>query len=153
MRWVLPFLAALRMTPNIRVACEAAGVSRKTVNRLRGARPGFEAAVRACLNEGKELLEAAVWQRAVEGTLEPVFQKGLLVGHRLVFSDKLAEALLKANANDLTASGANYHDEQNINLKAAAAKPKTQAEIAATVRRVSPLVMARAQGKALPQSS
>jgi hypothetical protein len=77
----------------------------------------------------------------VEGVLEPVYQKGVLVGHKWVFSDKMAEMLMKSRAKAAARAGGQFTDEQTINIKAAVVT-KTAAEVAQTVRKVSPLIIA-----------
>jgi hypothetical protein len=81
--WREPFLVAYRSCAVIRIACEAAGVSRAVVAKERTENPKFEAAFREAQEEAVELLESEAWKRA------------LGVNGRSV-SDRMLEFMLKA---------------------------------------------------------
>jgi hypothetical protein len=65
---------------------------------LREKWPVFRELWDSCLAEGFEALEGEMMRRARDGVLEPVYQKGELVGHVRKYSDVLAIVLAKAHA-------------------------------------------------------
>lgn len=138
-RWRPLFLAALRLCPNVRLACEAAAVSRGVVDAARDREPAFAAEWAEAMAEGVDLLHACVWQRATEGVLRPIYQGGVRVGYETVYSDKLAIELLRA-----------HRPEQFQPLPLAMKitgnlpKPQTPEEVLETVKRVTPLIRNRA---------
>lgn len=72
--WQEAFLAAMRSYPVVRVACEKAGVSRAEVYRCRAAEPDFATAWDNAKDDGIDVLEAAMHQRAREkDTLAGIF--------------------------------------------------------------------------------
>lgn len=89
------YLGALRAIPAPRLAREAAGVTSQQVAAWRR-KPGFAALEREAAQDAADALLASCYNRAVHGVLKPIFQLGRLVGYERVFSDKLAEVLLKA---------------------------------------------------------
>lgn len=92
------FLSALAESGNVKLACQAARVSRSTVYEWRGEDPEFAAAWEAALAEAVESLEAEAYRRAVKGTLKPVFQGGKLAGKVREYSDTLLIFLMKGAA-------------------------------------------------------
>jgi len=65
-RWRPKFLEVLSNSANVRAACQAAGVNRRTAYRHRERNPGFAAEWEEALQEAAEVLEAVAWQRAKE---------------------------------------------------------------------------------------
>jgi len=91
------FLAALRMIPNVRMACDAACVCPRTAYKYRNTEPDFKEQWEDAEAAGVALLHAAAFKRAVVGELEPIYQGGVRVGFKKVLSDRLLEVLLKAH--------------------------------------------------------
>lgn len=147
--WQARALASLSLIPNINLACRAAGIGRQTFVDWRHRDPAFDAAVRLAIREGVDLAHAAAWQRAFEGCLRPVYQGGILVGYEQVYSDKLAEFLLRSHAKDGTDAGAEMQESVNINVRASIVHADA-ATIADRVRRLSPLITQRATGNTDP---
>lgn len=93
------FLSCLRdegMT--IRDAADRVGVSCTTLYKTRGEDVEFAAAWDVAYDQGTTVLEAEAQRRAVQGVTEPVFNKGVIVGHVQKYSDLLLIFLLKARA-------------------------------------------------------
>jgi hypothetical protein len=62
--WRPAFLAALRNSGNVRAACQAAKVSRKTVYQWRERSAEFKAQWDDALDDAIDILEAEAWRRA-----------------------------------------------------------------------------------------
>lgn len=62
--WWPRFLAALRNSANVRAACQAAGIERKTAYRNRHQYRGFAKAWDEAIEDACDVLEAEAWQRA-----------------------------------------------------------------------------------------
>ena len=91
------FLDTLRDTCTIAKAVRAIGISRRQAYDLRSADPEFASGWENALDEGVDGLEFEAQRRAFEGTDDPVYQGGALVGHIRKYSDTLAMFLLKAH--------------------------------------------------------
>ena len=91
------FLESLRETANVREACKAAGVGRRTAYDHRDADPEFAAAWKEAEEIATDALEAEARRRAIYGVAEPVFHKGAICGHIVKYSDRMLEILLKAH--------------------------------------------------------
>lgn len=89
------YLGALRVVPAPRMAREAAGVNGVKVASWRRQIRGFSALEQEAMRDAADTLLASAYNRAVNGVLKPVYQHGMLVGYERVYSDKLAEVLLK----------------------------------------------------------
>ena len=96
------FLAELSERGNVRDACTAAGIPRRTAYDWRAADPEFAGEWDSALDEAADLMEHEAHRRAVDGTEEPVFGS---LGHQLgtgevgritKYSDTLLIFLLKA---------------------------------------------------------
>jgi hypothetical protein len=96
-RWEKAFLKVLRRFGNVTKAASAAKVDRAWVYEYRKLHPDFDADWKDALDEAADHLEAEAWKRAVNGVKEPVYQGGILVGHKQVYSDSLMALLLKAH--------------------------------------------------------
>ncbi|WP_375391467.1 hypothetical protein [uncultured Sphingomonas sp.] len=83
------FCQALADTGTVAAAAARVGLSRESALRLRRRSPAFRAACQQALVEGGPSLHEAVRARAIEGWDEPVFNGGVVVGHRRRFSDAL----------------------------------------------------------------
>lgn len=136
--WRPDFLASLQLCPNIRIACEAAGIHRSTYYDNRKRDPEFEAAVQEALKEGVELLHAVCWQRAVNGVAKPVFQGGLLVGYVVEYSDRMAEMLLRAHGQQAGDTGAQFTEFPVTTNQTVVTS--TPAQILERVKKLSPLM-------------
>jgi hypothetical protein len=66
--WIPTFLEALRTVPVVRIACERAGISRKTAYAWRGQDPSFRQQWDEALEDGIDVLEATGHQRARQGS-------------------------------------------------------------------------------------
>lgn len=90
-------------------ACDAAGVSRQTVQHWRKTVKGFEELYQETYHKATEgVYENAAYNRAINGVRQFVVQKGELVRHpdtkefvtKIEYSDGLLEKLLEARAPD-----------------------------------------------------
>lgn len=95
--WRAVFLESLRKTANVSYSAKVAGVRRSSAYRARDKSVSFASKWDDALEEGIAALEEAARVRAFEGVDEPVFQGGIEVGAKRVYSDRLAELLLKAH--------------------------------------------------------
>lgn len=94
--WQEPFLDSLRQGHTISHAAKDAGITTGTAYQARGIDPDFFAEWDDALEQGTDLLEEEAWRRAKEGTPEPVFFQGEIVGHVIKFSDNLLLELLRS---------------------------------------------------------
>lgn len=94
--WDKAFLSSLRRWGNVWVACAAAKIARSAVYARRERDPIFKAEWDEALEESTDRLEFEARRRAFKGTLKPVFQKGVKVGHIREYSDALMLKLLEA---------------------------------------------------------
>lgn len=62
--WFPRFLAVLRNTANVRAACEAAKIDRRTAYRNRDENPSFKERWDEAIEDACDSLEAAAWLRA-----------------------------------------------------------------------------------------
>ena len=93
--WTDAFLTHLAECGILTDAAAAAGVDRSTVFRRRQTDKEVAQAVDEAIDMAADKLEREARRRAIEGTEEPVYQGGLLVGTRTVYSDSLLALLLK----------------------------------------------------------
>ena len=84
------FLEALTETASVTAASEAVGMSRQSAHRLRAMLIGqpFDIAWEAALEIGLQQVAHAALDRALNGTVVPVFYKGEQVGERRVFNER-----------------------------------------------------------------
>jgi hypothetical protein len=137
-RWRAVYLAALRSCPNQRLACEAAAVSRPTVELLMANDREFANEVKAAMEDGIDLLHACMWQRATEGVLRPIYQGGIRVGYEVVYSDKLALELARAHRPQL------FRADQNVNLRLSQGPPVSSPEqVLEKMKKLTPLLRNR----------
>lgn len=96
------FIAALADHGSVTQACRVVNIPTKTAYRLRNhpAAGSFRTAWTAALDLGVQRLKDEVYQRALEGQLDPVFIGGKLKGFRRVKSDRLLMFALRMNAKD-----------------------------------------------------
>lgn len=93
--WKKSFLAALEETGSVKEATEACTVSKVTVYAHRRDDPTFAKEWEEALDRAADALEDEARKRAIEGTQEPVFHKGEIVGYVAKKSDVLLMFLLK----------------------------------------------------------
>ena len=99
--WKPAFLRTMSKTGNVRLACETAGVNRQHVYDVRQTDTAFRDGWDRAEQEAMDLLEAAAWQRATKGSLEPIYMKDENGKIKLVtkiarYSDTLLIFLLKS---------------------------------------------------------
>ena len=91
------FLQCIRQSPNLTKAAQACDQDMSTHYKWLVNVPGYPEEFDAAWKIGLQSFEAEVIRRAQDGFEEPVFQQGALVGHKRVYSDRLAEVVLKGN--------------------------------------------------------
>ena len=84
------------MTHCVQLSCRSAKVSRDTAYEHRKRDPEFAKQWDEAQEQALDLLHARVWQRCLEGDIEPMFFMGEPVGYIRKFSDKLQIELLRA---------------------------------------------------------
>lgn len=105
------FLKTLAKTGRIGYSARAAGYSCSTyLARVRRLDPDFSNQWDEAIDIAMDILEDAAHERAVDGVEEPVFHKGVIVGHKLRYSDGLLTTLLKANDPD------KYRDNSKLDV-------------------------------------
>ena len=82
--WYRAFLSALRETGNVRFACEAAGIGRRTAYDARERLEWFAKAWALAKEDSADLLELEALRRARDGVPEPVIYKGRLATEEVV---------------------------------------------------------------------
>ena len=90
------FLDRLAAGGNVTAAADAVGISRDAAYKLRDRDDAFDEAWTLALDRYAAALEAELHARVFEGVPRPVFQRGELVGHEVVKSDRLLEIALRA---------------------------------------------------------
>lgn len=96
------FIGALADTGCVRRAARLVNMAQTNCYTLRRA-PGAEGFARAwdaALGQGVRLLKDIAFERAIEGTLEPVIAGGKLIGHRRKFNDALLMFCLRHYGED-----------------------------------------------------
>ena len=88
------FLETLAETGSVHLASSAARLSARSAYRLRTRSPAFGAAWDSALQLSVGRLSAIVFDRAINGRIEQLFEDGVLVGERRVPSDRLLTWLL-----------------------------------------------------------
>lgn len=78
-RWGKAFLAALRVSGNVTLSCQAAKVDRRDAYRVKEQSPDFAADWAAALEEAADLLEQEARRRAYEGVRRLKFDRGRLI--------------------------------------------------------------------------
>jgi len=89
------FFDALSLGYSVREAARAANYTRQVVYEWRASDPAFMARWKLSKGLALETVEEELMRRIFDGTEEPVFQKGALVGHRRKYSDRLLIEWLK----------------------------------------------------------
>lgn len=102
------YCALLAQTGLKQKSAREIGFNPCTINAHEKTDPEFKAAVDEAMEDYRELLEAEIKRRAVDGVQSPVYNKnGDLVGHKLEYSDRMLELHAKRHI-------AAYRDKQTI---------------------------------------
>ena len=95
------FLNALAKTGRVAHAARAAGYTdSRYLQKMRREDEDFAKEWDEAVEAAGDLLDDAAMERAIQGVAEPVFYKGTVVGHKVVYSDQLLQFLLKHNKPD-----------------------------------------------------
>lgn len=95
------FMQTLRDKGVLRLACEAAGVSRRTIDQAARQDQEFRMQMDEAYAEFADFLEQVAILRSTEGVEEPVFFQGQEVGYKTRYSDDLLGKLLQARRPEL----------------------------------------------------
>ena len=71
--WIPLFLAAFRKMPNVRIACQQAGISRAEVYRVRGRDPDFALAWEEAKQDGIDVVEAHMMAMSRKNVVAGIF--------------------------------------------------------------------------------
>ena len=121
--WRPAFLKSMAKLGNVSKACKAAKIGRSTAYDMRDKNAGFLKDWDVAVEEATDQLEHEARRRAERGVRQPIYQGGLLVGYKQVYSDGLMQLLLKAHrpekfkdraAFDHTNNGASFEPGSNI---------------------------------------
>ena len=91
------FLEALRECGIVSQAAKAAKMGVQTVTDHRAKDEAFAAAMDEAIDLFLDHAEHVVWNRALHGWDEPVYQNGMLIGEKRKYSDTLAIFMLKGH--------------------------------------------------------
>lgn len=89
------FLVFLRTTPNVSQAAKSIGVSRQAIYQERKEDKEFAESWDDAIGEALDNLEAALFDRAVNGVTNDVFYEGVSCGTKTEYSDAASMFLLK----------------------------------------------------------
>lgn len=92
-----PFFAAYSRTGNISQSCELSGLSVGTLLQWRKKDPSINERMSEAFEEFLDYAEGKIWNRAIEGWNEPVYQNGEMVGEKRRYSDTLAIFMMKGH--------------------------------------------------------
>lgn len=139
------FLEALRGTQgvplSIRAACAEVGISRRTVRSWRDEDAAFDELYHDAMEDGTDTLEDVAVGRAVNGVIEPIFNKdGEQTGHKTKYSDDLMKFILAGRSPHRFRSG------QVVNV---AVNNETNISTDDQIARALALMLAQAQAKQL----
>jgi hypothetical protein len=104
------FIDALRETASVSRSARRIGVGPSVVDRERRADPAFAAEWDEALQESWDERAAIYADRGFAGVSEPVFHKGVVVGHVQKYSDKAAHDTLRARLPDI------FGDKSTLNV-------------------------------------
>lgn len=88
-RWAKAFIAALSESANVRLACAATGIDRKTAYNLRNSDSTFADEWDTALTDAADLLEAEARRRALSGVQRVKFDRGKPILVPLIGADGL----------------------------------------------------------------
>ena len=93
------FLKMFSKCNSIVQACKAADISSTTVYKELKKQGGFALQFEAANDLVLDNLEAEAYRRGVTGVKKAIYFQGRLVGHELVYSDKMLEMLLRGRSD------------------------------------------------------
>lgn len=114
------FLKELARMANVSAAARKAKVPRSTAYDWYAADEAFAKAWDEAVDIAIDSLEQEAWRRARDGTLKPVFQKGMKVGQVREYSDQLMVTLLKAHKPE------KYRERSSTELSGPGGQPLLQ---------------------------
>lgn len=130
------FLASLLSNGGrVVAAIEAAGWDRKSAYELRNKSPEFAAAWAQAIEDSTVVLEDEITRRAVEGTLKPVFHKGVECGYIREYSDTLLMFMTKARKPDVYRERTEIKHTGEITIKSLTDE-QLEAKLAALIAKV-----------------
>lgn len=94
------FIERLSEGGNVMASAMSVGVTRATVYAARDRNDAFAEVWDEALERYAAALESELHKRVFEGVQRPIFQRGELVGHEALKSDRLLEIALKAHRPD-----------------------------------------------------
>jgi len=89
------FLEHYKLNGLINKSAHLVDVDPETVRRHRKGDATFDDAMKTALRDFQDTLETAAYERAVDGIETDIIQKGVVVGTRVEYSDRLLELMLK----------------------------------------------------------
>jgi transposase-like protein len=89
------FIQFVKETGLLAKSAQSVGLSKAQLDKVRKQEPEFDDRVSQALDVYRDSLEAEIRRRGVEGYEEPIYQGGVLVGHKQRYSDRLLEMLAK----------------------------------------------------------
>lgn len=90
------FLECLAVTGKVGASARAVGYSStRYLRRLKTEDEDFANEWEQALQSAGDILADAAFERATEGVYEPVFHKGMIVGHKINYSDSLLQFMLR----------------------------------------------------------
>lgn len=95
--WQPRFITALKKHQNVTAAAEECGYSRRHVYRTRKEDPEFAQKWNEAWESLIDSLEQSMLRRATAGYMEPVWQNGKLMGHKVVHHPATGIFMLKHN--------------------------------------------------------
>ena len=129
------FLECVRKLPDRGTALSTAGLSRKALSDRLREDPAFDKLFKQAFDDGLDSMEDEVVRRAVLGVDEPVYQGGMLVGHKTKYSDTLLMFFLEASRKKFRSGDAEIRrplsDEAKSTLRQIFQDVSDEAEIVA----------------------
>lgn len=112
------FLKRLEKTGNVGSAAAFVGVSRDAIYKRMSVDEGFAEHVERAKGRFLDMIEQAAVERAIDGTNEPVYHQGKLVGYKKKYSDKMLDKLMTAADKERYGQHTTNHTtiDQNINV-------------------------------------
>jgi hypothetical protein len=103
------FLREYQETGLFNASARKAGVCAPTIRTARKEDAEFSAACDEALQNYREAIETEIKRRAIDGWLEPIYQKGEQVGEVRRYSDRMLELHAKRHIPE-------YRDKQSVDL-------------------------------------
>ena len=124
------FLDSFRTIGNITRAAIAAGVSRRTVHGWLKKSPDFRDRFEEAEEDSRDAIREEAHRRAIEGWEEPVYQRGVLVGHVRKYSDAILLKMMAARLPE-------YRALTTSNQPKVTEEPDAPRKVEVTIREVS----------------